>query len=142
MEQNKNRKYTDIWYMDDIDDDPNRKVDYEEIRLDTDACMGSQPDFDCGENFIIYSETYYASVETTEAEWLGFFVSIALYELKRGKITDRAEAWATFYIYQYEHFGLYHDQFVGKDKELLEKDIAEIKSLMHLRFEDLECYEG
>ena len=45
----------------------------------------------------------------------------------------------TYWIYQYEHFGRFKDEI--PDCDLIERDIEKIKSMMTLRFEDLECYE-
>ena len=46
----------------------------------------------------------------------------------------------TYWIYQYEHFGKFKD--IIPDCDVMEADIAKIKSMMHLRFEDLACDEG
>ncbi|WP_298093613.1 hypothetical protein, partial [uncultured Catenibacterium sp.] len=52
---------------------------------------------------------------------------------------ERIEEQLTYWIYQYEHFGRFKGEI--PDCELLERDIKKIKSMITLRFEDLECYK-
>lgn len=68
------------------------------------------------------------------------YVACGLYELEHYHgIEPIIEMYMTYYIYQYEHFGKYKDMLY--DYDLLEKDIAKIKSIRKLKFERLKCYE-
>ncbi|MDO4467458.1 MAG: hypothetical protein Q4C49_10725 [Bacillota bacterium] len=117
------------------------KIIYEEtIDFVEENLRRKQPTVEMLEGMMIHALTDYADEETTEPEWMAFFIALGLRELKSVGITPKVEETMTYWIYQYEHFGLYQDEF--EDKELLDKDIAEIKSLMHLRFENLACFEG
>ena len=68
------------------------------------------------------------------------FVACGLFELEHNDLEERIEAQMTYWIYQYEHFGKFKD--IIPDCDVMEADIAKIKSMMRLRFEDLACYEG
>lgn len=68
-----------------------------------------------------------------------YFVACGLYELERNDLEVRIEEQMTYWIYQYKK-GMFRDQIL--DKEILEKDIQKIESMIKLRFEDLECYEA
>ena len=73
-------------------------------------------------------------------ELMQAFIACGLFELEHHDLEERIEAQMTYWIYQYEHFGKFKD--IIPDCDVIEADIAKIKSMMRLRFEDLACYEG
>ena len=73
-------------------------------------------------------------------ELMQAFIACGLFELEHNDLEERIEAQMTYWIYQYEHFNMFKGDI--PDCELMEKDIAKIKSLWKLRFEDLLIYEG
>ena len=68
------------------------------------------------------------------------FIACGLFELEHNNLEERIEEQMTYWIYQYEHFGKFKD--IIPDCDVMEADIAKIKSMMHLRLEDLACDEG
>ncbi|MDO4466410.1 MAG: hypothetical protein Q4C49_05315 [Bacillota bacterium] len=117
-----------------------KKIIYQDKKDTVEDCMSAQTTLKCAEAYLFDQITYYADEMPTEAEWLCYFVALALYELEKGTILPKTEETVTYRIYQYEHFKKYKNAF--EDNELLDRDIDKIKSLMHLRFEDLACFEG
>ena len=72
-------------------------------------------------------------------ELMQAFIACGLYELEHNDLEERIEAQMTYWIYQYEHFNKFKEI---PDCEVMEQDIAKIKSMMNLRFKKLACYEG
>lgn len=92
-----------------------------------------------GSGFAIdYSMMYCGDFDVYE--YMQAYIACGLFELEHNDLEPRIEEQMTYWIYQYEHFGRFKD--IIPDCDVMEADIAKIKSMMHLRFEDLECYEG
>lgn len=72
-------------------------------------------------------------------ELMQAFIACGLYELEHNDLEERIEAQMTYWIYQYEHFNKFKEI---PDCDIMEKDIAKIKSMKNLKFKDLECYEA
>ena len=75
-----------------------------------------------------------------EHELMQAFIACGLFELEHHDLEERIEGQMRYWIYHYEHFGKFKD--IIPDCDVMEADIAKIKSMMRLRFEDLACYEG
>ena len=92
-------------------------------------------------NPIFYGSSYvfYELGDVDNLRLCEYFIACGLFELEHHDLEERIEEQMTYWIYQYEHFGRFKDEI--PDCELLERDIEKIKSMMTLRFEDLECYE-
>ena len=68
-----------------------------------------------------------------------YFIACGLFELERNELEPRIEEQMTYWIYQIKQ-GMFKNEI--PDIDVLLKDIEKIESMMHLRFEDLECYEA
>lgn len=113
-------------------------ISYLDRKEDVYSWMNAQkPDI----NPISYGSSYvfYELGDVDNLRLCEYFIACGLFELEHHDLEERIEEQMTYWIYQYEHF----ERFKGEipDCELLERDIEKIKSMMTLRFEDLECYE-
>lgn len=75
----------------------------------------------------------------TEFTVLFFIISVAEYEVRHGILEERIRNGAAYHIYRYENMGRYKNDLTTKEIELIEKDMAYIKSKVELP--ELESYE-
>jgi hypothetical protein len=67
-----------------------------------------------------------------------YSIACGLFELERNDLEPRIEEQMTYWIYQVKQ-GLFDDEI--PDIDIMKADIEKIESMIHLKFEDLECYE-
>ena len=117
-------------------------ISYQDTKDFVFDCMNAQIP---GINPISYGSTFAIDEPASyrrfdDYELMESFIACGLFELKHHDLEERIEEQMTYWIYQYEHFGKFKD--IIPDCDVMEADIAKIKSMMHLRFEDLACDEG
>lgn len=111
---------------------------YQDYKDDVHDCMRAQ---NVGINPISYgSGMIFSEINDPEdIELCQYFIACGLFELEHNDLEPRIEEQMTYWIYQIKQ-GMFKNEI--PDMDVLLKDIEKIESMMHLRFEDLECYEA